>query len=142
MASLSQALLSCIIVDIWQWTPLVALIILAGFEALPKNPFEAAMVDGASGWQIFRYLSLPLLKPFLIIATLIRLMDAMKVFDSLLLLTYGGPGFATTFATLHITRTGFKNWHMGLAAAESFFFAIIVIAISIIFIRIMRTREE
>ncbi|MCL5019724.1 MAG: sugar ABC transporter permease [Patescibacteria group bacterium] len=96
----STALLSLIIIDVWIFSPFAILIFLAGLQSLPKEPFEAAVVDGASGWFIFRRLTLPMLTPSIILITLFRLIDSLKIFDTIYATTKGGPAGATT--TLHI----------------------------------------
>jgi multiple sugar transport system permease protein len=96
----ATALLSLIIIDVWIYSPFAILIFLAGLQSLPKEPYEAAKVDGASGWFIFRKLTLPLLTPCIVLVTLFRLIDSLKVFDIIYATTKGGPAGAT--ATLHI----------------------------------------
>lgn len=89
------ALYSLIAVDIWQWTPFVMLIILAGLTSIPTDPFESAMIDGANRWQTLTRITLPLLRPTIFTAVLLRLIDALKTFDIIYSMTQGGPGFAT-----------------------------------------------
>lgn len=115
-----EAFWSLILVDIWEWTPFVALILYAGLQALPQEPYEAAIVDGANPGQIFLYLTLPLLKPMIVIALLLRSIDALKMFDVVYGLTQGGPGNATELMSLHIYRLGFRhtNW-IGRASANA-----------------------
>ncbi|MFW6181949.1 MAG: carbohydrate ABC transporter permease [Spirochaetota bacterium] len=134
------ALPSVIMADIWEWTPFMALILLAGLQALPREPFEAAEVDGASGFQTFRFITLPLLSPVIIVATLIRLMDSFKTFDLIFVLTQGGPGMSTEIMNYYTYRNGFKFFHMGYASALSWLLVIIVTLISILLVRIIRTR--
>ena len=100
LGSTSTALLSLIIIDVWIFSPFAILIFLAGMQSLPKEPFEAASVDGASGWFVFRKLTLPMLTPSIILITLFRLIDSLKIFDTIYATTKGGPANATT--TLHI----------------------------------------
>ena len=134
------ALPSVIMADIWEWTPFMALILLAGLQALPREPFEAAEVDGASGLQTFRYITLPLLSPVMIVAVLIRLMDSFKTFDLIFVLTQGGPGMSTEIMNYYTYRTGFKFFHMGYASALSWLLVIIVTLISILLVKIIRSR--
>jgi multiple sugar transport system permease protein len=96
----STALVSLILIDVWIYSPFAILIFLAGLQSMPKEPYEAAQVDGASGWFIFRKLTLPLLTPSIVLVTLFRLIDSLKVFDIIYATTKGGPAGATT--TLHI----------------------------------------
>src|SRR5262249_1334600 len=94
-ASPLLAMLSVIAVDVWQWTPFMFLVLLAGLQAIPQEPYEAATIDGASAYQMFRDITLPMLKPAILIALLLRTMDLLRVFDQIYILTEGGPGFAT-----------------------------------------------
>lgn len=96
----ATALVSLIIIDVWIYSPFAVLILLAGLQSMPKEPYEAAQVDGASGWFMFRKLTLPLLTPSIVLVTLFRLIDSLKVFDIIYATTKGGPAGATT--TLHI----------------------------------------
>jgi len=119
-ASPRLAMLSVIAVDVWQWTPFVFLVLLAGLQAIPEEPYEAARIDGSSNWQTFRHITLPLLKPAILIALLLRTMDLLRVFDQIFILTEGGPGFATETISLYIYRTAFRFFNFGYAAAMSF----------------------
>ena len=140
-ASPRLALLSVIVVDIWQWTPFVFLVLLAGLQAIPQEPYEAAKIDGSSRWQTFRYVTLPLLKPAILIALLLRTMDLLRVFDQIFILTEGGPGFATETISLYIYRTAFRFFDFGYAAAMSFVLLAITNVISVVYIRFLQTRE-
>jgi multiple sugar transport system permease protein len=140
-ASPRLALLSVIVVDIWQWTPFVFLVLLAGLQAIPQEPYEAAKIDGSSRWQTFRYVTLPLLKPAILIALLLRTMDLLRVFDQIFILTEGGPGFATETISLYIYRTAFRFFDFGYAAAMSFVLLVITNVISVVYIRFLQTRE-
>ena len=86
---------SLVLVETWQWTPLVMLIVLGGIAAIPTEPYESAQLDGANMWQMFRYITLPLIAPFLFIAAMIRMIDAVKSFDIIFAITQGGPGSAS-----------------------------------------------
>ena len=127
------ALFSIIIIDIWQWTPFMFLMCLAGLESLPKAPFEAAKVDGASPTLIFFSLTLPMLKPVLIVALIIRILDAFKVFEYVYAITRGGPGNLTETMMFTIYKTGFRFFNMGQAAAM----AIILVTIILLFVFIL-----
>jgi multiple sugar transport system permease protein len=115
-----SALWSLMMVEIWEWTPFMALILYAGLQSLPQEPFEAANVDGASPLQAFLHLTIPLLRPIIFIALILRLIDALKIFDIVYGLTQGGPGNATELLGLHIFRLGFRhtNW-IGRASATA-----------------------
>jgi|SRR5215831_1296596 len=135
------ALASVILADVWQWTPFMFLIMLAGLQAIPQEPYEAALIDGASTWQTFRHVTLPLLKPAILIALLLRTMDLLRVFDHIFILTEGGPGFATETVSLYIYRTAFRFSNFGYAAAMSFVLLGITNVISVGYIRFLRTNE-
>ena len=140
-ASPRLAFLSVIVVDVWQWTPFVFLVLLAGLQAIPQEPYEAAVIDGSSRWQTFRYVTLPLLKPAILIALLLRTMDLLRVFDQIFILTEGGPGFATETISLYIYRTAFRFFDFGYAAAMSFVLLALTNVISTIYIRLLQTKE-
>jgi len=108
LGSASTAMPAIIITDIWLTTPFVAMILLAGLRSILGDPFDAAKIDGCSKWQTFRYVTLPLLKPFIWIALLFRTMDAFKKFDTLYLITAGGPGNATEILNLHAYFQAFE----------------------------------
>jgi multiple sugar transport system permease protein len=140
-ASPRLAFLSVIAVDVWQWTPFVFLILLAGLQAIPQEPYEAARIDGSSAWQTFRYITLPLLKPAILIVLLLRTMDLLRVFDQIFILTEGGPGFATETVSLYIYRAGFRFGNFGYAAAMSFVLLMVTNAISLFYIRLLQKQE-
>ncbi|HET9531203.1 MAG TPA: sugar ABC transporter permease [Blastocatellia bacterium] len=140
-ASPGLALLSVIAVDIWQWTPFMFLVLLAGLQAIPQEPYEAAMIDGSSAWQTFRYVTLPLLRPAILIALLLRTMDLLRVFDQIFILTEGGPGFATETVSLYIYRTAFRFFDFGYATAMSFALLLLTNIISLIYIRLLQRQE-
>jgi multiple sugar transport system permease protein len=135
------AFLSVIVVDVWQWTPFVFLVLLAGLQAIPQEPYEAALIDGSNRWQTFRHVTLPLLKPAILIALLLRTMDLLRVFDQIFILTEGGPGFATETISLYIYRTAFRFFDFGYAAAMSFVLLALTNVISTIYIRLLQTKE-
>lgn len=124
------ALFSVILVDVWQWTPFMFLLILAGLQALPEEPFEAARIDGANRWQEFREITLPLLKPVLLVAILIRSMDAFRIFDQIFILTKGGPGTSTETVSLYLYKAAFKFWDVGYAAAALLIVMVLITAVS------------
>jgi multiple sugar transport system permease protein len=140
-ASPLLALGSVIAVDIWQWTPFMFLVLLAGLQAIPQEPYEAAMIDGASAWQTFRHVTLPLLRPAILIALLLRTMDLLRVFDQIFILTEGGPGFATETVSLYIYRAAFRFFDFGYAAAMSFVLLVLTNIISLTYIRLLQKQE-
>ena len=131
------ALYSIMMVDVWHWTPLMYIILLAGLRALSKEPFEQAKIDGASSWQIFVYIAIPMLKPVVLIALLIRTITALLFFDEIYILTKGGPGTFTEVVSWRLYKMGFGFWKMGYAAAGSWLFLILTIGICNIFIYFM-----
>lgn len=114
-----QAFVTVILMDIWHWTPFVTLTLLAGLTALPKEPMEQALVDGANRWQVLRFLTIPMMMPVLITTIFIRLMDALRVVDEVFMLTSGGPGTATQFIGIHIYRVVVPKTDYGYGSAMS-----------------------
>ncbi|MBA3415311.1 MAG: sugar ABC transporter permease [Chloroflexia bacterium] len=120
IAWLSQpetAWFALIALDVWQWTPFVALILMAGLQGIPPEPKEAAAVDGAVGWRLFRDIVFPMLRPFVAIAILLRTLEAFKTFGTIRVLTGGGPGTSTEIINLTIYRTALQDFSVGAAAA-------------------------
>ncbi len=142
LGSRDQALGVLIAVDIWQWTPMMAMIALAGLLSLPEEPFEAALVDGANAFERFFYVTLPLLVPTLLTALLLRSIEALKTFDIIYTMTRGGPGFATeTLNTLAYLRS-FEYFRLGQASALLVVFFAIVLGVSVIFLQMRRAISE
>jgi len=119
---------SLVLVETWQWTPLVMLIVLGGLAAIPAEPYESALIDGANLWQVFRYITLPLITPFLFIAAMIRMIDAVKSFDIIYAITQGGPGTASETINLYLYSVAFAYYDVGYASAIAVvFFALIIV---------------
>jgi multiple sugar transport system permease protein len=137
-ASPRLAFLAVIAVDVWQWTPFVFLVLLAGLQAIPQEPYEAALIDGSTRWQTFRHVTLPLLKPAILIVLLLRTMDLLRVFDQVFILTEGGPGFATEMISLYIYRTAFRFFDFGYAAAMSFVLLAVTNVVSVVYLKVLR----
>jgi multiple sugar transport system permease protein len=116
----TSAMISVILVDVWEWTPFLFLLLTAGLQAIPAEPLEAARVDGAGYWQTLRDVILPQMKSTIMLALLLRSMDLLRIFDQIFLLTQGGPGSATETVSLYIYRTAFRFSNFGYAAAMSF----------------------
>lgn len=131
LTSQSLVMPSLIFIDIWEWTPMIALIVLAGLVSLPKDPYEAAMIDGASPWQSFTKITLPLLKPTLYSAILLRMIDSLKTFDIIYATTQGGPGTSSQTTNIYGYVLGFQYFKIGQASALLMIFFIIVLSISI-----------
>tara|TARA_B100000676_G_scaffold117631_1_gene117121 strand:- start:4068 stop:4934 length:867 start_codon:yes stop_codon:yes gene_type:complete len=116
-----------IIVEVWQWTPFMFLLLLAGLLSLPKEPFLAAAIDGASSFRKFVYVTFPLMAPISIGAIIIRLIEASKIMDTVFVLTSGGPGTATETSSFYIYIKGLREFQMGYAATLSFTYLVIMI---------------
>jgi multiple sugar transport system permease protein len=135
----SLALPTIVAIDVWQWTPFMVLLLLAGLESLPRQPFEAARVDGASWWLTLRSITLPLLRPVIAIAILLRALDAFKIFEYVFATTRGGPGNATDTLQYLIYRTGFGFFRLGEAAAMGFVLvAVVLVLVTILYRTLMR----
>jgi multiple sugar transport system permease protein len=115
----NQAFITTVIMDIWHWTPLVTLTMLAALSSLPKEPFEQAQIDGANRFQIFWYITLPYLRPAILATVFIRMMDALRTVDEIWMLTGGGPAAATRYIGLYIWRVVFPKTDYGYGAAIS-----------------------
>ena len=116
ISSAATVIPSLIIVDVWQWTPMITLIVLAGLAGLSNEPFEAAHVDGASEWQILRYVTIPMVMPVILTAVILRLIDALKTFDIILDMTGGGPGYASETINIMAFKYSFEYFRMGQSA--------------------------
>jgi multiple sugar transport system permease protein len=127
-----------IITDVWQWTPFVFLILLAGLSAINAELYEAAAIDGASAWQKFVSVTLPLLRPILLLAVLFRLIDAIKIFDIVYALTQGGPGTETLTASYFVYQAGQQFFRYSYAAAASYVLLFFVTIIALVLIRRIR----
>ena len=123
---------SLVLVETWQWTPLIMLIVLGGLAAVPREPYESAEIDGANAWQMFRYLTLPMIAPFLMIAVIIRSIDAVKSFDIIYAMTQGGPGTASETINIYLYNTAFSYYDIGYGSAMAVVFFIIIVALSLV----------
>lgn len=137
----TKAFLGLVALDVWEWTPLIFLILLAGLQSLPVEPFEAARVDGATGWQTFVDHTLPMLKPVLAVAIILRTIDAFGTFDQVFVLTRGGPGEATRLVSIYGYDTAFKFQQVGYAAAVFVTVGLIVLAFALLAVRVLRRVE-
>ena len=137
-----QALAAVITVEIWQQLPVVIFILAAGIQSLPIDFYKAAHVDGASPWQIFREITLPLLRPVILVVLLLRIMDAFRIFDIIYTLTFGGPGRVTEVLSILIYKNGLQFFQIGKASAMSWLFLIFIFLIAIFFIQALQGRER
>ncbi len=121
------------LVDVWEWTPFVTLVALAGLLSLPNEPFEAAIMDGARPWQVFRDITLPLMRPIVALVLLLRGIDAFKEFDKVFILTGGGPGNTTELLSIYTWRVNFRNWDLGYGAVCAFMVYLVVLILCAVF---------
>ena len=141
LGSTTSALNSLIIIDIWEWTPMVMLMVLAGMVAIPSEPYESTVVDGANAFQRFWYITLPLASPAILVAVLLRLIDAIKTFDIIYATTKGGPGFATETINIYASLATFQYYSFGEGAALTMLFFVIVMGLAIFFNAIRKRAE-
>lgn len=137
-----DAWLTLVMLDVWHWTSLVALLTFAGLRSIPSAFHQAAAIDGASTWQTFRYVELPRLRGVLIIAVLLRLMDSLMIYTEPWVLTGGGPGNATTFLSQYLTTLAVGQFDLGPAAAFSLIYFLVILLICWVFYRSVMAREE
>ncbi|MGE5739898.1 MAG: carbohydrate ABC transporter permease [Betaproteobacteria bacterium] len=130
---------SLVLVEVWHWTPLVMLIVLGGLASLPTEPYESARIDGASEWQLFRYITLPLIVPFLVVAAVIRTIDALKAFDTIYVISQGGPGTASETINLYLYLQAFAFYNVGNASAVVVVFFVIIVALALL---LLHARER
>lgn len=143
LGSAAWALDAALITDVWQWTPFAAIVLLAGLETLPKEPFEAAAIDGASWWRTLFSIKIPLLRPIIGVVVLVRFMDAFREFDKIFILTAGGPGTASETMSIYVWRQAFLHFNTSYAAAAGVVMLLIVSLLSMLFLRLTKaTRKE
>lgn len=128
-----------VMVEVWHWTPLVMLIVLGGLAGLPKEPYESAVIDGANEWHMFRFITLPLLWPYIMIALIIRTIDALKVFDIIFVISEGGPGTASETLNIFLYLQAFQFYKIGYASAVVVIFFFIVVLLSLL---LLYTRQK
>ncbi|MFO1151726.1 MAG: sugar ABC transporter permease [Alsobacter sp.] len=131
-----------VFVDVWEWTPFMFLMMSAGLASIPRQPYEAAEIDGASAWRVFWTITMPLLRPAILIAVVIRTMDAFRTYELIVIMTRGGPGNATTTLNVYLTKTGLEFFDASKAAAISLLMMMVIILMSFVFIRVFRSRTE
>jgi multiple sugar transport system permease protein len=113
----NTVIITLVLVEVWHWTPLVMLIVLGGMAALPTDPYDCATIHGASDWQMFRFITLPLILPDIMVAVVIRTIDALKVFDTIFVITQGGPGTASETLNIFLYLQAFQFYNLGYASA-------------------------
>ena len=134
---------SLIVADVWQWTPFMFVILLAGLTSIPPNLYEAAELDGVSTWQVFRAITLPHLAPMMLLAITFRLLDAIRLFDTIFMMTGGGPGTQTYTASYYLYTVGFTQFHLSQATAGSWIFLFFtLLVVTLLVRRLLRTEAR
>lgn len=136
------AMFTIIFVDIWHETSFIILILLAGLTSLPDEIYEASMIDGANSWQKLRHITIPLMTPTILVATVIRMIAALKTYDLVYILTRGGPGVATETISYYIYKVFFVALDLGKSSAMAFILLIIIILMTFVLMRVMRKVEQ
>ena len=140
LAQGTTVLPALIMVDVWHWTPLIMLIAMAGMSTIDRTLYEAAVIDGASDLQRFRRITLPLIRPAVVVAAMLRLMDSLKTFDEVYVITGGGPGNASRILNLFIFDQGFRYFQMGYASSLVIFMTVFMMGFTLMLIRVRRGR--
>ena len=133
LASTDYVIYTVVLIDTWQWTPFVALIVLGGLQSLPTKIYEAAAIDGATGWREFVYITLPLLGPTILTAAVLRSVDLLRFFDVIYITTQGGPGYASSTLNIYAYRKAFEFTDIGYAAALMITLSTIVFGVVLVF---------
>jgi len=141
-ADATDAWLTVIVMDVWHWSPLIALLCYAGLRAIPEAYYQAASIDGASAWATFRFIELPKLRGVLTIGILLRFMDSFMIYTEPFVLTGGGPGNATTFLSQYLARLAVGQFDLGPAAAFSLIYFLIILLLSYVFYTAMNRQEQ
>jgi glycerol transport system permease protein len=136
-----SAWFTVVLMDVWHWTSLVVLLCYAGLVSIPNDYYQAAKIDGASAWSVFRFIQLPKLRRVLTIAILLRFMDSFMIYTEVIVLTGGGPGNSTTFLSIDLVKTALGQFDLGPAAAMSLIYFLIILLLSWLFYTLM-TRDE
>lgn len=137
-ASPLDAWITLMLMEVWHWTPLVVLLAYAGLKAIPEAYYQAAAIDGASAWKVFRYIQLPKLRGVLTIAVLLRFMDSFLIYAEPFVLTGGGPGNSTTFLSIYLVKVALGQFDLGPAAAFSIIYFLIVLLFSWLFYQVLQ----
>ncbi|MCF2939088.1 sugar ABC transporter permease [Paenibacillus alkaliterrae] len=141
IASPKQVIASLIVIDVWEWTPMISLIVMAGLSTLPAEPYEAADVDGATGWQKFFHLTLPMLRPTIIVAVMLRLIDVLKTFDIIYSTTQGGPNMKSETLNIYGYTLGFQYFKLGMASSLLVIFFALVMGLTLFMIWLRKRLE-
>jgi multiple sugar transport system permease protein len=124
-----------ILADVWQWTPFMFVILLAGLTAIPPHVYEAAELDGVGRWQTFWYITVPYIAPMMLLAVTFRLLDAVRLFDTIFIMTGGGPGTSTYSASFYLYTIGFTQFHLSRATAGAWIFMVLTLLVIIFMVR-------
>ena len=142
LAKPPTAMVAILVTEIWQWTPFMFLVFLSGLAVLDQEVFEAADIDGASGWDKLRYLTVPLMRPIIIVALLIRGLDALKFFDVIFTLSGGGPGNSTETLSFYIYQVGYQFFRLGYGAAASFVLLVVLAVVLTYLLKMFKAALE
>ncbi len=142
ISSENTVIASLVLVDVWQWTPMITLIVLAGLAGLSEEPVEAARVDGASDWQILRYVTIPMVMPVILTAMILRLIDALKTFDIIFAMTGGGPGYASETLNIMGFKYSFEYFRMGQSSVILVALFVVVLICSLGIMKLRATSEN
>ena len=134
--------IAIVIADVWQWTPFMFVILLAGLAAIPAHLYEAAELDGVSTTQAFFYVTVPQLMPIILLAVTFRLLDAVRLFDVIFMMTGGGPGTKTYTASYYLYQVGFQQFHLSVATAGSWIFLILLSVVIMVLVRRLLRAEN
>jgi len=132
---------SLVLVEVWHWTPLVMLIVLGGLASLPTEPYESARLDGASEWQLFRFVTLPLVAPFLVVAAVVRTIDALKAFDTIYVISSGGPGTASETINLYLYLQAFAFYNVGYSSAVVVVFFVLILGLALVLLHVRQKAQ-
>ena len=142
VSSENTVIASLVLVDVWQWTPMITLIVLAGLAGLSEEPVEAARVDGASDWQILRYVTIPMVMPVILTAMILRLIDALKTFDIIFAMTGGGPGYASETLNIMGFKYSFEYFRMGQSSVILVALFLVVLLCSLGIMKLRASSED
>jgi multiple sugar transport system permease protein len=142
LAKPATAMVAILVTEIWQWTPFMFLVFLSGLAVLDPEVFEAADIDGAGGWDKFWHLTIPLMRPIIIVALLIRGLDALKFFDIIFTLSGGGPGNATETISFYIYQVGYQFFRLGYGAAAAFVLLIFLAVLLTYLLKMFKSATE
>ncbi len=141
MADVKLVIPAFALIDSWRWTPFVMLIVASGLSALPREPFEAARIDGASYAQIVRHITLPLLRPTIMVALTFRVVDGLKIFDIIAATTDGGPAYASELLYVYTFHKNFQDFTFGYGSATIIVFAVLILGVTVVLSRLRRAAE-